>query len=157
MTVAGNLLHVTAGAAGYAVYRIPGVTATQYSLTGNCGGPVNFSISPLTQGSISASGLYTAPAAVTAGQTVVSFTVTTTQGSSSLGVRPLESLVLTTNTTAPNTGQPASLTLQATDETGGPSLRSPLPSTSPASRRAPSWPPPTPPASPPSATPKPPP
>ena len=71
MTVAGNLLHVTAGAAGYAVYRIPGVTATQYSLSGNCGGPVNFSISPLTQGTISASGLYTAPASVTAGQTVV--------------------------------------------------------------------------------------
>jgi hypothetical protein len=60
MTVAGNLLHVTAGAAGYAIYQIPGVTATQYSLTGNCGGPVNFSISPLTQGTISASGLYSA-------------------------------------------------------------------------------------------------
>ena len=71
MTVAGNLLHVAAGAAGYAVYRIPGVTATQYSLTGNCAGPVNFSISPLTQGTISASGLYTAPANVTPGQTVV--------------------------------------------------------------------------------------
>jgi hypothetical protein len=71
MTVAGNLLHVTAGAAGYAVYQIPGVTAIQYSLTGNCGGPVNFSISPLTQGTISASGLYTAPAAITPGQTVV--------------------------------------------------------------------------------------
>ena len=56
MTVAGNLLHVIAGAAGYAIYQIPGVTATQYSLTGNCGGPVNFSISPLTQGTISACG-----------------------------------------------------------------------------------------------------
>jgi RHS repeat-associated protein len=50
----------------------------------------------------------------------LSFTVTTTQGSSSSGVRPLESLVLTSSTASPITGQPASFTLQATDETGAP-------------------------------------
>ena len=71
MTVSGNLLHVTAGPAGYAIYQIPGVTASQYHLTGSCGGPFNWTLSTQTPGaSISASGLYTAPASVTPGQTV---------------------------------------------------------------------------------------
>jgi len=69
MVVAGNLLHVTAGSAGYAIFQIPGVTASQYQLTGNCGGPFNWTLSPATQGTLSASGLYTAPAIVPVGQT----------------------------------------------------------------------------------------
>ena len=38
----------------------------------------------------------------------LSFTVTTTQGSTTLGLRPLDSLLLTSNTASPTTGQSAS-------------------------------------------------
>ena len=81
LAIAGNLLHVTAGAAGYAVYQIPGVTPTQYGLTGSCNGPVNWTLNPTTAGSVTATGLYTAPPSITANQAV---TVTaTSQGDSS--------------------------------------------------------------------------
>src|SRR5204863_8740802 len=46
MAVVGNVLHTTAGAAGYAAYRIPGVTQAQLSLSGSCGGPVNWTLNP---------------------------------------------------------------------------------------------------------------
>jgi RHS repeat-associated protein len=68
MTVVGNLLHVTAGAAGYAIYQIPGVTNSQYHLTGNCNGPFKWDLGLGAQGTLSASGLYSAPASVASGQ-----------------------------------------------------------------------------------------
>ena len=76
LVVAGSVLHVTAGAAGYAAYQIPGVTPTR--LTGSCGAPVNWTLYPPTAGSLTASGLYTAPAGITTGQAV---TVTATSQS----------------------------------------------------------------------------
>jgi RHS repeat-associated protein len=75
MTVSGNYLHVSAGKAGYAIYQIPGIVPTQYGLTGACGGPVTWSLTPAGTGTLSASGLYTAPGSITTTQTV---TVTAT-------------------------------------------------------------------------------
>jgi hypothetical protein len=63
-TAVGTLLHVSAGAAGYAVYQIPGVTPTQFGLTGACANPVSWTLNPPSLGTLSASGLYPAPASV---------------------------------------------------------------------------------------------
>jgi len=75
MTVSRNLLHVTAGPAGYAIYQIPGVTPVQYGLSGNCSAPVTWTLSPSTAGTLMPSGLFTAPASIAGSQTV---TVTAT-------------------------------------------------------------------------------
>ncbi|HLK66747.1 MAG TPA: malectin domain-containing carbohydrate-binding protein [Bryobacteraceae bacterium] len=70
LVAAGNILHATLGAAGYAIYQIPGLTATEQTLSGSCNAPVTFSMNPASgQGNVTASGLYTAPTTV-AGQTV---------------------------------------------------------------------------------------
>jgi hypothetical protein len=73
MAVAGNVLHVSAGAAGYAAYQIPGATPVHYGLTGSCGGPVSWTLNPSSTGTLSTSGLYTAPASL-AGSTAVTVT-----------------------------------------------------------------------------------
>ncbi|MBZ5729371.1 MAG: Ig-like domain-containing protein, partial [Acidobacteriia bacterium] len=70
MVAIGNVLHTTNGAGGYAAYRIPGVEQQQYQLTGSCNVPVNWMLSPPGLGAITPAGLYTAPANITAEQTV---------------------------------------------------------------------------------------
>jgi RHS repeat-associated protein len=69
MAVSGQYLHVTAGAAGYAIYQIPGITATQYGLSASCNGPFTWSLNPATgAGTLSASGFYSAPASILTNQ-----------------------------------------------------------------------------------------
>jgi hypothetical protein len=75
MVAIGRILHVTHGAAGYAAYLIPGATSVPYTSSASCNPPVTWSPVPPGLGSISASGLYTAPANVSSTQT---FTLTAT-------------------------------------------------------------------------------
>jgi hypothetical protein len=75
MVVAGNVLHTADGAGGYAIYQIPGATPQQYNLTASCAGPANWVLNPAGVGSISPTGLYTAPATLSGAEAV---TVTAT-------------------------------------------------------------------------------
>jgi hypothetical protein len=75
MVVAGNVLHTSSAAGGYVAYQIPGITPTQYGLSGNCGGPVAWTLNLSTTGSITAAGVYTTLASISGTETV---TVTAT-------------------------------------------------------------------------------
>ena len=44
IVASGNILHTTNREAGYAAWQIPGVAAGQYSLSGNCSGPVSWNL-----------------------------------------------------------------------------------------------------------------
>jgi hypothetical protein len=104
-TAVGTLLHVSAGAAGYAVYQIPGVTPTQFGLTGACVNPVTWTLNPPTLGTLSASGLYTAPASVIGGQTAAVTATnqvdTTETASATVNLSQALTLTLTASTPGP--------------------------------------------------------
>jgi hypothetical protein len=122
MVVSGNILHTTNGSGGYAAYQIPGVSATNYALTGNCAGPSSWGMSPSGVGTLSSTGLYTAPATVNSTQTVViavsNVNDPTQAAEAGLTLSPVLTITLSSSQTGPYiTGN--ALALQAAVATAG--------------------------------------
>jgi len=69
MAVVGDVLHTSAGPGGYAAFRIPGLTSGQYA-AGSCSAPATWTLNPPGVGNITSDGVYTAPAGISAQQTV---------------------------------------------------------------------------------------
>jgi RHS repeat-associated protein len=125
MVAIDNLLHTTS-TAGYAVYRIPGVTAGQSVLTGSCAQPVTWSLNPLSPGGITPSGgLYTAPASFvpqqTATVTAIGVADPTQSASAVVTLSNVMTTLLTAVTPAPYVvGGPATFLATVTNQSGGP-------------------------------------
>ena len=100
MLVAGNILHTADGLGGYAIYQIPGSTPQQYNLTASCAGPANWVLNPAGVGSISSTGLYTAPASLTGAEAVTVTATSQSDPTETASATVSLSQVLTTSLTA---------------------------------------------------------
>ncbi len=121
MVVAGNLLHAADGTGGYAIYQIPGTTPQQYNLTASCAGPANWVLNPPGVGTISSTGMYTAPATLTGAQAVTVTATSQTDPTETASATVSLSQVLTTtlNTVTPGpylAGTPASFQANVTSQ-----------------------------------------
>lgn len=100
MVVAGNVLHTTSRA-GYAAYSIPGVTSGPGILTGSCNEPVTWTLNPPSgQGTITAGGLYTAPASISGTQSVTLTATGQNDGAQATAVISLSNTLTLTMTSA---------------------------------------------------------